>query len=462
MSEKKSATWTERRLRYRRRLQKGKAVSPVVATLILILIAVAAAAALYLWLVGWQGNVTKAIGTPTIPQNDTFTLGGSTTVYPLSQLAIQWFEQNTTNVKIYDQQGGSVAGVEAWCQGKLDVAAASASFQTTQLVGDGCSTAQADAAVQTVVAVDGIVGIVSSKNTGIGTGVSQVIAGNISFNATTMYALYVAASDKAPVTNTGTFPGEGAATTYTFPKGLCGAAAPAGWTLQKTASHSTASYANCPALGSALSLPWSNVPFPAGCNATLFYNTSGKVHNATGCTWPLANSNAITTYERADSSGTSQGFTQKYLEIPKDASSNSCLTDNQPVSCNLVATHAESGNPAVAAAVAADANGLGYNSFGQATAEGSALVVAGYQGLSSVGQSQQSTPILPSVGGVLGAYKGTVAASAAYQPWRVLEYVTDGVPAPGTLMANYISFVLGSEVNQDLGTATGYISLYAA
>src|SRR5208282_1405097 len=105
---------------------------------------------------------------------------------------------------ITDQQGGSVAGVEAWCAGQVDVAAASSSFTTSQLIGDGCSSAQADNAVQTVVAVDGLVGIVSSKNVGVWIKALPAHAGtvpsvDVSFNATTMYALYAMASTKTPV-----------------------------------------------------------------------------------------------------------------------------------------------------------------------------------------------------------------------------------------------------------------------
>jgi len=62
MSDKRKMR--QRRQSFRRLHGEKKAVSPVVATLILILIAVAAAAALYLWLVAWQGGVTKGIGSP--------------------------------------------------------------------------------------------------------------------------------------------------------------------------------------------------------------------------------------------------------------------------------------------------------------------------------------------------------------------------------------------------------------
>jgi len=464
---KKSVAQVERRLRFRRRMANEKAVSPVVATLILILIAVAAAAALYLWLVGWQGGVTKSIGSPTVPSDLKFSIGGSTTVYPLSQLAIQWFEQNNTNTNITDQQGGSVAGAEAYCQGQVTVGAASTSFTTAQLAGDGCSGALASATVQTVVAVDGIVGIVSAKNPGIGNGhpTYEVPDANVSFNASTMFALYYAASSGTSSTNTGAFPGEGAPGAYTYPAWLCGAAAPAGWTAQRPASGagSTAVYQNCP-VSQGHPIVWSNIPFPAGCDVTK--PTGGT---AGGCYWPFANTNNTATYDRQDSSGTEQGFTQKYLLIPKDGASNSCGTDNQLESCNIIATHHEEGNPLLASAVAGDQNAVGFNSYGQAAAQAAlspAVIIAGFQSTitssNGISNTIQPVPVTPTVTNVLGAYRGTVTGAAAYGAWRVLEYLTDGTPATGSVVANYLNFVLGPEVNLNLATATGYISLYAA
>jgi flagellin-like protein len=474
MSEK-SAARRERRLRYRRLRHNEKAVSPVVATLILILIAVAAAAALYLWLVGWQAGVTKGIGSPVITSNDRLSIGGSTTVYPLTQDAIAWFEANNTNASITDQQGGSVAGVEAFCQGQIEVAAASSSFTQAQLSGDGCSSAQVDSAVQTVVAVDAIVGIVSTHNSGIGTAANQVPVADVSFNATVYYAIYAAASNKVPTTNLGEFPGNGTSTgAYQFPSYVCGGTAPAGWSNEKTwvlGVASTLTYAACPVLGHATSLPWSNIAFPAACNPALVYASTAANASVgpTGCLWPLANHNAINTYDRLDSSGTEQGFSQKYLLIPKDGSSNSCGTDNQLESCNIIATHHEEGNPLLASSVAGDANGIGFNSYGQAAAT-SGLILAGYSNdigasnaLVSLTSSTTEGPVVfPSVTTVLVDGYRAANPSAAYGPWRVLEYVTNGVPPTGSLEASFINFVLGSEVNQNLASATGYISLYAA
>src|SRR5580658_6876767 len=93
----------ERSQRFRR-LRRGetRAVSPVVATLILILIAVAAAAALYLWLVAWQGGVTGTVGQPAL--QTTVTIGGSTSVYPFTQLAVTQFQQNQSDIAVSLQQ----------------------------------------------------------------------------------------------------------------------------------------------------------------------------------------------------------------------------------------------------------------------------------------------------------------------------------------------------------------------
>jgi len=149
-----------RRREYRRRLRgEKKAVSPVVATLILILIAVAAAAALYLWLVAWQGGVTKGIGSPTAQY--TVTIGGSSSVYPWSVIAANSFEQNNSNIVISINQGGSGAGDAAVCSGQVDIGASSAPVTATQLeTNDGCPST----VVQETVAYDAVDVIVPSGN----------------------------------------------------------------------------------------------------------------------------------------------------------------------------------------------------------------------------------------------------------------------------------------------------------
>jgi len=451
MSEK-SVVRRERRLRYRRLRRNEKAVSPVVATLILILIAVAAAAALYLWLTGWQAGVTKGIQNPNTQPPVAFSIGGSTTVFPLSELGIKWFEQNNTAINISDQQGGSVAGAEAYCAGQVDVGAASTSFQTAQLIGDGCSSTKATDTVQTVVAIDAIVGTVASSNPIFGVGATHIATSQFSLNATTMLAIYIADSSTVPTQNSpGGLNGLNATTFSALVPYLCGQPTSA---FVGSAYQANQSYAaTCPTPGAGSSFVWGNIPFPAGCEKL----TGGKI-NLTGCAFGTANANKVTAYDRQDSSGTEQGFTQKYILsgnfLKKDGSGNSCGTDNQLESCGIHVTH-EVGNALLAAAVAADPNGIGFCSYGQAIAQ-AGLLTAGYQ--SKVG----GVVVTPSVLTVLTDGYRAANVAASYGPWRVLEYLTDGTPAASSVEAHYLNFVLGSEVNQNLGTATGYISLYAA
>ncbi len=141
----------------RARMQRERAVSPVVATLILILVAVAAAAALYLWLVAWQGNVTGGIGQPTA--QSTLYIGGSTSVFPWSQVAVKQFEQNQSDVTISVDQGGSGAGMAAVCSGQVQIGASS-SPQTTLVTQYGCPST----VVQETVAYDAVDIVVQAGN----------------------------------------------------------------------------------------------------------------------------------------------------------------------------------------------------------------------------------------------------------------------------------------------------------
>lgn len=148
-----------RSMRYTRGMRGKRAVSPVVATLILILIAVAAAAALYLWLVAWQGGVTKGIGAPSAQY--TITIGGSSSVYPWSVVAANSFEANNSNIVISINQGGSGAGDAAVCAGQVDIGASSAPVVASTLESnDGCPST----VVQETVAYDAVDVIVPTAN----------------------------------------------------------------------------------------------------------------------------------------------------------------------------------------------------------------------------------------------------------------------------------------------------------
>ncbi|HKV89619.1 MAG TPA: substrate-binding domain-containing protein, partial [Thermoplasmata archaeon] len=152
------------------------------ATLILILIAVAAAAALYLWLVAWQGGVTGGVGNPSA--QTTVTIGGSTSVYPFTALAVTQFQQNQTDIAVSLNQGGSGAGMLAVCSHNVDIGEASALETVAQLQqpvsigGYGCP--QAPAPVITTVAYDAVDLIVPVANP----------HGLVSMSADTLFTVY--------------------------------------------------------------------------------------------------------------------------------------------------------------------------------------------------------------------------------------------------------------------------------
>lgn len=152
-----------------RLLREKQAVSPVVATLILILVAVAAAAALYLWLVAWQGQVTGTIGQPNVQSS--LSIGGSTTVFPVTEKAIPWFEANNSGVKIADNPGGSGAGELALCShsGAIDIAAMSRPMKAAELT--LCPTA-----VQTVIGYDAVTATVTAASTGATTNTAGIVS----------------------------------------------------------------------------------------------------------------------------------------------------------------------------------------------------------------------------------------------------------------------------------------------
>ncbi|HYB79634.1 MAG TPA: substrate-binding domain-containing protein [Thermoplasmata archaeon] len=179
----KGTKMRQRRQAFRRLHGEKKAVSPVVATLILILIAVAAAAALYLWLVAWQGGVTKGIGSPGAQY--TVTIGGSTSVYPFASEAANWFEQNNSDVVISVNQGGSGAGMAAVCSGQVDIGEASAFYSASTLeTSDACPATLNEQ----IIAYDGVDAILPTGNP----------HGIQSMSWDTLQAIYEQASSTAP------------------------------------------------------------------------------------------------------------------------------------------------------------------------------------------------------------------------------------------------------------------------
>jgi flagellin-like protein len=423
MSEK-NVNARGRRLRYLRRLrrEKKRAVSPVVATLILILIAVAAAAALYLWLVAWQGGITKGIGSPGAQY--TISIGGSTTVYPLDQVAIPWFEQNNTDVVVTNQPGGSGSGTIAACSGAIDIGASSSVWNSAQLAGDGCPAS----VVQTPVGYDGVIAIVSASNptqvaaaADAGGFTSTEQYGGLSFNQSLLSAIYECNGD-------GTSYGSG---TYTLPS----------W-LAPTYHSSTNSCGG-------LAFTWSEIPQPAGCTLSMpcQYSTASNAKDP------------ILLFHRADNSGTEQSFVSLLMGTTCGADQ-----DNELASCGITNITGETGNPLLLTSVGASANGLGFNSYGiyeSATNNGGAVLL-------SFAGPKQATPVTANAGSILlgvtdrcgnSGQPACTTSPAQYFGWRQLDYITVGSPTGES--ERFIQFVTGSSVNQELCLITGYLSIYS-
>ena len=104
---------------------KLHAVSPVVATLILIVVAIIGAIAVGLIVSNVANNTNKQANNQNAQAQTTLTIGGSTTVYPVSQSAVAAFEAEYPGVTVQVAQGGSGAGMEGVIIGAINIGEAS-------------------------------------------------------------------------------------------------------------------------------------------------------------------------------------------------------------------------------------------------------------------------------------------------------------------------------------------------
>lgn len=435
MSEKEMRRMFRHRAARLRR--EERAVSPVVATLILILVAVAAAAALYLWLVAWQGQVTNGIGNPNA--QTTLNIGGSTTMYAMDNIAINWFEANNSNVKFANNQGGSGSGLLALCQGHVDISAASRPITSSDLT--ACPALSG--AVSTVVGYDAVVPIVPTAN----------VHGMLSISGQTMNIVYWQNGGQ-PTVGAG-YPSGNLPTTT-----VGGKLTPASWGIKAPA-----------VVGGALT--WALLPqqacfdaaVPAGSiNAQGFLTGAGSG----ACTWTYdasaTSGNAIHVYARYDNGGTEEAFDNNVMGIK-------CGTDQQLASCGFtVANNPASaatgqingytGNPAVITAVSKDADALGFTSWGQSTAPTS---LGGGVGLISdlpLQGTSQNAPVTATLAtikvGIAAGYGNQVAGGFA--GWRPLVFNTMGQPTGESL--RFIQFFTQPGTENTLDALDFFISTY--
>ena len=484
MSDKR-ATWSERTRRFRRRMRgENKAVSPVVATLILILIAVAAAAALYLWLVTWQGNLTKGIGSP--GAQPTLTIGGSTSVYPFDELAVTQFQQNESDVVISNNQGGSGAGMIAVCSGAVDIGAASFPVDVATLLSTyGCSASVAGTATVTTVAYDGVDVIVSSASThgllSINYDTYALVYQDASFVAGGHPTLKTTAEDGG-VPIPGAIPTAGAISWNQIPAAVGGAslsisiggAAPVAFT-EKPTWNTTAG--NVSALAGKACGPSTTV------QTDICYN--GTAGNPTPCGFTICASGtqAIQTVARSDASGTTQSFEARLIDAESSSTFASasqlqapttgfsgCGGSNYISDCGYVATTTGNGNPGVISAVAGNPNAIAYASDGLARASGSGVGIIPFVGVQQTVNAYPGNPtwyggILPTTGGsgtiALGIKAATTSADyyVGYLGWRPFDLVT--LQPPSGVAAAFITFTLDPANNLNLAAESQEISVYS-
>jgi flagellin-like protein len=459
MSETKMSKIARRR---RARLQRdGKAVSPVVATLILILVAVAAAAALYLWLVAWQGNVTGTIGQPG-PQS-TVTIGGSTSVYPFDAVAVPQFEANNSGISISNNPGGTGAGMLAVCHGAIDIGASS-SLQTVSGLesADGCPATT----VITTVAYDAVDVAVPVANT----------HGLQSISFDTLTAIYDRASTASTptlvattidgallsATPLSTIPA-GPLTWNEVPACVAGATSCGG----VTGTDLPEAVETSAAVGAGVACPG---------NAALICSTTGTPAGVSPCGFTICAggaNNVIKTVARSDASGTTQSFEARLLGATSATAFatslsglgfSGCGSNNLIADCGMTATLTASGNPAVITTIAGSADSIGYASDGLIKNAGSGVVAVSFLApgqLAGTGTGYTNGGVFPSTGAT-----GTIAAGITssttvpnYAGWRPFEYVTTNTPTGE--VQRFIQYVLDPANNLNFASESYEVSIYS-
>ncbi|HLM90469.1 MAG TPA: substrate-binding domain-containing protein [Thermoplasmata archaeon] len=476
----KSMRLRERKQRYLRGLRgEKKAVSPVVATLILILIAVAAAAALYLWLVAWQGNITGGIGQPTAQY--TVTIGGSTSVYPFTQLAATQFQQNTSDVVISVNQGGSGAGMLAVCDGNVQVGESS-SLETPALLqaNDGCPSTPG--ITVTTIAYDADDVIVADTNT----------HGLLSINYDTLVEIYDQGSTTAPTLQANSIDGSGFTASIT--------PLPAqGTELNWNEIPATVQGAAFPGIGVATDSPetLTGVAAAAGvaCTGAAYTNdicaTAGP-GTGTPCGWTVCAGSlatggvAIVPEERSDASGTTQAFEARLLDAASkstftsswaayylDTGFSGCGGNNVLTDCGITLPGAEqgNGNPGVIANVIANANSIGYASDGLARSTagiGTAGIIPYLADHEVLGAGIVNAATLSygavnpgtGAGGTIAAgITGTSSSVNGYNGWRPFEFVT--LQPPTGEVQRFLQFITDPANNILLAAETQEVSIYS-
>ncbi len=461
------ANSVERMTRRRRALQirKGKAVSPVVATLILILIAVAAAAALYLWLVAWQGGVTKNVGNPSA--QSTVTIGGSTSAYPFDQVAIDQFEANNSDIIVSNNEGGTTAGMAAVCGGTVDIGTASTLETVSALeAADNCPSTT----VISTVAYDAVDITVAASNP----------HGLNSISWDTVTAIYDGASSTTPTLlnpsidfqsiatapiNVAPWSTHAALAWDQIPACVIGAAA-CGGTGNPTEALSTS-------IGAGVACTTGvDICDNAGASPCGFTVCAGPFTGTTGAA-------AIVPVERSDAAGTTQTFEARILGATSASAFattasglgfSGCGSNNLLSDCQISESTQERGDPAVISTVAGATNDIGYASDGLIRTAGSGVIYIPFAGVGQgalTGNGLSYGGVVPSLGSTgtiaygVDLFSGTTIPTNdnPYTGVRPFQWVTTSTPTGE--VERLIQFVLDPANNQNIATETNEVSIYS-
>jgi phosphate transport system substrate-binding protein len=376
-----------------------EAVSPVVATLLLVLVAAGAAIGFGVFLNGFQKKTQDNVSSET--PAETLHIGGSSTVWELTEKALPAWKAAHPSIAIDNQEGGSGAGKQAICKGLVDIAASSSAIASSgapgqdlatcpDVNGDGVKDAGEGLHVTTV-AYDGVVMAIGSGNTHC--------TGTLALTKAMVQELYKVNGGSAAAT--------------AAVDGLADAPTGAG-----------GKYA------------WQDV--------------AGDVDGA----GPLTASNTCTGTglvvlgSRADPSGTEDGFCTKVLA---GGSANCVSGTNQMLDSVYSNVNGQVGNDGIRSWLNANGDRLSFIGFGSVAETGSGLTAATLEGTTASAATIKAAGALPS---------GTTCtwSASSYCAARPLLYVTAGAPSATEQL--FLDFMTSTLNNQNFAKAAGYVSIF--
>jgi phosphate transport system substrate-binding protein len=382
-----------------------EAVSPVVATLLLVLVAAGAAIGFGVFLNGFQKKTQENVSSET--PAETLKIGGSSTVWELTEKALPAWNAAHPSIQIDNQEGGSGAGKIAICKGIVDIGAESSPFAASgsqpslttcpDLNGDGIKDAGEGIKVFKV----GFDGVAMAYKAG-----SCVTDATHGFSQAQVQALY-----------------------------------------NRNGAGQSVAY---PAVGAGTAIGAAATPLTWGDLVTA--GTCVSVANA---------GNTVVLGSRSDPGGTEDGFCKRVLNYEKDGTHCSNDALDQLVDSFYTAVNPQVGNDGIRSWLTANADRLSFIGFGSVAESGSGLAAA------SLGSGAAPTAfVAPGTSSIKTAgndatLPGTCASAAPtgeYCATRALEYMTGGTPSASEQL--FLDFMLSTLNNQNFNKAAGYVSLY--